>query len=84
MTNDNIHRVFVVVLVFVVVVFFGLLFWVQMLNLSASLQNKNTRVGPFPWKLSVLQIPDRERANQSTEICIRLGLPYNNIIYSQD
>ena len=63
--NDNIHR------------FFSL-FWLQILNLPASLQNKNTRVGPFPWKRSVLQNPDRERTNQSTGICLRLGLPYNN------
>ena len=33
--NDNIHR------------FFFSLFWLQMLNLLASLQNKNTRVGPY-------------------------------------
>ena len=31
----------------------------------------------FPWKRSVLQNPDRERTNQSTGICRRLGLPYN-------
>ena len=53
----------------------------QILNLPASLQNKNTRVGPFPWKRSVLQNPDRERTNQSTGICLRLGLPYNNRLY---
>ena len=62
--NDNIH-------------IFFFLFWLQILNLPASLQNKNTRVGPFPWKRSVLQNPDRERTNQSTGICLRLGLPYN-------
>ena len=44
------------------------------------LQNKNTRIGPFPWKRAVLQNPDRERTNQSTGICLRLGLPYNNNI----
>ena len=66
MKNDNIHS------------FFSL-FWLQILNLPASLQNKNTRIGPFPWKRSVLQNPDRERTNQSTGICLRLGLPYNNI-----
>ena len=48
------------------------LFWLQILNLPASLQNKNTRVGPFPWKQSVLQNPG------STGICLRLGLPHNN------
>ena len=53
------------------------LFWLQILNLPASLQNKNTRIGPFPWKQSVLQNPDRERTNQSTGICLGLGLPYN-------
>ena len=68
MKNDNIHR------------FFSL-FWLQILNLPASLQTKNTRIGPFPWKRSVLQNPDRERTNQSTEICLRLGLPYNNYVY---
>ena len=52
-------------------------FWLQILNLPASLQNKNTRIGPFPWKRSVLQNPDRERTNQSTGICLGLGLPYN-------
>ena len=35
-------------------------------------------VGPFPWKWSLLQNPDQERTNQSTGICIRLRLPYNN------
>ena len=68
MKNDNIHSVFS-------------LFWLQILNLPASLQNKNTRIGPFPWKRSVLQNPDRERTNQSTGICLRLGLPYNNVTY---
>ena len=57
------------------------LFWLQILNLPASLRNKNTRVGPFPWKRSVLQNPDRERTNQSEGICLRLALPYNNIRY---
>ena len=60
--------------------FFSLL-WLQILNLPALLQNKNTRIGPFPWKRSVLQKPDRERTNQSTGICLRLALPYNNIGY---
>ena len=69
MKNDNIHS------------FFSL-FWLQILNLPASLQNKNTRVGPFPWKRSVLQNPDRERTNQSAGICLRLDLPYNKHIYS--
>ena len=68
MNNDNIHSFF-------------LLFWLQILNLPASLQNKNTRVGPFSWKRSVLQNPDRERTIQSTGICLRLGLPYNNFCY---
>ena len=58
---------------------FFTLFWLQILNLPALLQNKNTRVGPFPWKRSVLQNPDQERTNQSTVICLRLGLPYNKI-----
>ena len=66
--NDNIHS------------FFSL-FWLQILNLPASLQNKNKRVGPFSWKRSVLQNPDRERTIQSTGICLRLGLPYNNFCY---
>ena len=69
MKNDNIHRFFP-------------LFWLQILNLPALLQTKNTRIGPFPWKRSVLRNPDRERTNQSTGICLRLGLPYNNIKYS--
>ena len=64
--NDNFHT------------FFSLS-WLQMLNLPALLQN--TRIGPFPWKQSVLQNPDRERINQSTGICLRLGLPYNKYIY---
>ena len=55
--------------------FFAVL--LQILNLPALHQNKNTRVGPFPWKWSVLQNPDRERTNQSTGICLRLALPYN-------
>ena len=57
--------------------------WLQMLNLPASLQNKNPRIGPFPWKRSVLQNPDRERTNQSTGICLGLGLPYNKYILSE-
>ena len=67
---DNIHTFF----------FFSL-FWLQILNLLASLQNKNTRIGPFAWKRSVLQNPDRERTNQSTGICKRLSLPYNKCAY---
>ena len=50
---------------------FFLLFLSQIWNL----QNKNTLVGLFAWKRSVLQNPDRERTNQSTGICLRLGLP---------
>ena len=42
MKNDNIHS------------FFFSPFWLQILNLPASLQNKNTRIGPFQWKRSVL------------------------------
>ena len=61
--NDNFHT------------FFRCL-GLQMLNLPALLKNKNTRIGPFPWKRSVLQNPDRERTNQSTAICLGLGLPY--------
>ena len=61
--NDNIYT------------FFSL-FWLQTLNLLASLQNKSTQIGLFPWKRSVLQNP--ERTNQSTGICSRLGLPFNN------
>ena len=67
MKNDNIHT------------FFSL-FWLQILNLPASLQNKNTRIGMLPWKRYVLQNPDRERTNQSTGSCLRLGLPYNKYI----
>ena len=66
--NDNSHS------------FFSL-FWLQILNLLALLQNKNTRVRPFPWKRSVLQNPDRERTNQRIGICLRLNLPYNNEDY---
>ena len=69
--NDNIHS------------FFSL-FWLRILNLPASLEHKNTRVGPFPWKRSVLQNPDRQRTTQSTGICLRLGLPYNKVIYPLD
>ena len=69
--NDNFHTVFS-------------LSWLQILNLPALPQNKNTRIGPFPWKWSVLQNPDRERTNQSTGICLGLGLPYNNPSYSRD
>ena len=56
-------------------------FSLQILNLPASLQNKNTRIGPVPWKLSILKNPNRERTSQSTGICLRLGLPYNNVGY---
>ena len=44
---------------------------------------KRPRIGPFPWKRSVLQNPDRERTNQSTGICRILGLPYNNDNYQK-
>ena len=50
MKNDNFHT-------------FSLS-WLQILNLVALLQNENTRIGPFPWKRSVQQNPDREK-NQS-------------------
>ena len=62
--NDNFHTLFS-------------LTWLQMLNLLALLQNKNTRIGLFPWKQSVLQNPYEERTNQSTGIFLGLGLPYN-------
>ena len=67
MKNDNVH------------LFFFSLFCLQILNLPALLQNKNTRLGPFPW--SVLQNPDRARTNQSARICLRLAMPYNNYFY---
>ena len=60
-------------------IFFSLS-WLQM-NLPALLQDKNTQIGPFPWKQSVLQNPDPERTNQSTGICLGLALPYNNTVY---
>ena len=69
MKNDNIHSVFS-------------LFCLQILNLPASLQNKNTRVGPFSWKRSVLQNPDRERTNQSTGICLRLDIVLSPDLFS--
>ena len=51
--NDNIHSFF-------------LQFWLQILNLPASLQNKNTRVGPFPWKWETVRTAkSRPRKNQS-------------------
>ena len=53
------------------------LFWLQILNLPALLQNKSTRLGPFR---SVLQYPDRARNNQSARICLRLALPYNRLL----
>ena len=68
MKNNNFHT------------FFSLS-WLQILNLPALLENKNTPIGPFLWKQSILQNPDRERTNQSTGICLGLGLPYNNIDY---
>ena len=49
----------------------------QIMNLPALLQNKNTRLGPFPRKRSVLQNPDREKNNQSAGSCPCLNLPYN-------
>ena len=66
MKNNNIH------------IFFAVL--VANLNLPALLQNKNTPLGPFPWKRSVLQNPDRERTNQSSQICLRLVLPCNKLL----
>ena len=53
--------------------FFFQLFQLQIKILLASLQKKNTRFRPFPWKRSVLQNPDRQRANQGPGICLRLG-----------
>ena len=67
--NDNIHT------------FFFSLFWLQILNLPALLQNKNTRIGPFTWKRPILQNSDRERTNQSIGICRRLGMPYDKYVY---
>ena len=61
--DDNFHTFFAVL--------------VANFDLPTLLQNKNTRLGPLPWKRSVLQNPDRERTNQSTGICLELGLPYN-------
>ena len=58
-------------------VFFGVL--VANFEFAGLAPKQNTRVGPFPWKWSVLQNLDRERTNQSTGICLRLALPYNNI-----
>ena len=37
-----------------------------------------TSLRSYLQKSSVLQNADRERTNQSTGICLRLGLPYNN------
>ena len=56
------------------------LFWLKILNLPALLQNKNTRLGPFPWKRSVLQNLDRERTNQSAQICPKLVWSYNKLL----
>ena len=56
------------------------LFWLQILNLPALLQDKNARLGPFPLKWSVLQNPDREITNQSARICLRLVLLYNKLL----
>ena len=57
---------------------FSPLFWLQILNLLALLQNKNTQLGPIPWKWSLLQKPDWKRTNQSARICLRLASVYNN------
>ena len=55
-------------------------FAVLVANFPALLQNKNTRLGPFPWKRSVLQNLDRERTNQSAQICPRLVWSYNKLL----
>ena len=34
-------------------------------NKTALLHNKSTRLGPFPWKWSVLQNPNKVRTNRS-------------------
>jgi len=52
-------------------------FWICRLCPKA----KKPRIGPFPWKRSEVQNPDRERTNQSTGICLGLGLPCNKVIY---
>ena len=80
-------RGFFLLLFFVVVVVFALFFLAVLVvnvEFAGLVPKQNTRVGPILWKRSLLQIPDRERTNQSTGICIRLRLPYNTIIYSQD
>ena len=53
--------------------------WFQILNLPAFLQNKNTRLGPFPWKIPTEKEPIR--ANQSARISLRLVLPYDFLIF---
>ena len=70
MKNDNIHRHFFFFAVFV-----------ANFEFAGFALKQNTRVAPFPWKRSALQTPDRERTNQSTGICLRLCLPYNNQRY---
>ena len=66
--NNNIRKFFAVLVSNEVV---------SIMNLPALLQNKNTWLGPFPRKRSVLQNPDRESTNQSAGICPRLALPYS-------
>ena len=66
--NDNIHRFFCC---------FGCKFWICRLRFKT----KNTQIGPFPWKLSVLQNPDQERIYQIIGIYLRLGLKYNKFCY---
>ena len=58
-----------------------LLSWLQSLNFPALLENKNSRTGPSPWQRSVLQNLDQERTNETTGICLELGLPYNKKKY---
>ena len=57
--NDNIHSVFL----------FAVL--VANFKFAGFAPNKNTQVGLFPWKRSLLQNPERERTNQSTGLCLR-------------
>ena len=65
MKNDNFHT------------FFSLS-WLQMFNLPALLQTKIHRLDRFHANGPCCKILTEKKTNQSTGICLRLGLPYNN------
>ena len=66
-------------------VFFSYYLQRKFVSAGFSWKGSETRLSSLPTFIPFgLQNPDRERTNQSTGICLRLGLPYNNIQLSPE